>query len=352
MKEFLASVRSSLVTVFRARLWPIIAGMVFVFSLLLVGLTVTSSAAAIEAGTYSGRMALSFIVYLVLVSAMFGVPAVLAGTRDELGRLSFLRTFAIALVVGLSFIVVALPAMIWAVASTGVGMEVWLPVIGTAKLEVWVVAALTALAFSNLHREGAATVTAFALIAGLAVGPLLVLLATSFAPGVEQTTRHRYLDYGKGNEQLDPVTGFPTNPTCLPADDEKHVVARYDLVWPALELNPIALVSASIPPTVTSLTDLSNSGGIPSLAPTDLFGTVDLAVRAMQLTPETTLVVDECANLEKYGTPYPANSPGSADPEFIIANSTSGWNVGLIGQAAYLGVASAALVAIGRRSNQ
>jgi hypothetical protein len=352
MKEFFTSVRSSLVTVFRARLWPIIAGLAFVFSLLLVGLTVTSSAAAIEAGTNSGRMALSFIVYLVLVAAMIGVPAVLAGTRDELGRLSFLRTFAIALVVGLSFIVVALPAMFWAVASTGVGTEIWLPVIGTAKLEVWVVAALTALAFSNLRRDGAATVTAFALIAGLAVGPLLVLLITSFAPGVEQNISHRYIDYGKGNEQLDPVTGFPTNPTCLPADDEKKVVARYDLVWPALELNPVVLVSASIPPTVSGFTVSAGGGVMQSVAPTDLFGTVDLAVRAMQLTPETTLVVDECANLAKYGTPYPSNSPGSADPEFVIANSTSGWSVGLIGQAAYLAVASAALVAIGRRSKQ
>ena len=67
---------------------------------------------------------------------------------------------------------------------------------------------------------------------------------------------------------------------------------------------------------------------------------------------KTDITIDECANLAKFGTPYPSGYDGTYDPGYVIDNSTSSLGVGLIGQAAYLAVASAALVFIGRRSRR
>ncbi len=348
MKEFLSFVGSTLLTLLRARLWPIIAGAVFVFTLTLVSLTMTSSTALV-AGTDPGRMGRSFVVYLVLIAVMIGVPAVLANVRDEIGRQPFLRTFALTLAVGFSFVFAAIPSSIVSAIVGGIDFGQWLSVVGSVHLEVWVIAALVALAFANVRRDSAAAVTAFGLIAGLAIAPLLVVGSAALAPGVKQIVRHNYLDYGNGEDDVDPNTGFPTNPTCMASDSETRIVSRYDLVWPILELNPIVLVSASIPPTVTTFTNPDFTYDTTAVEPVDLFGTVDLAVRKMQLPIETDITIDECANLAKYGTPYPSGYDGTYTPDYIIANSTSGFGVGLIGQGAYLAVASAALVLIGRR---
>lgn len=349
MTEFLSFLRQAFHTLVRERWWLVIAGFAGVSSLILVALTLSSEAASAP-GTYPGRMALSFVVYLSLIAVMLGTPAVFIGVRDSLGQVSFTRSLVLALAVGLSLVIAVLPSVVWAIASTSIGPDVWGPTVGTAVIQVLVVSLLVALAFAFIRRDGAATATAFGLIGGLAVGPFIVLGLTTLAPGVEQTVTYSYIDYKDGSD-LDPVTGFPTDPTCSSSDAQKRVVARYDLVWPVVELNPVVLVSSATMPTVVQWVDPTYPEGMPTITPIDLFGTVGLAVRSMQLTPETKIDINECELLAQYGTPYPANY-GEADPDFIVANSQSGWSVGLLGQTAYLAVASVVVVLTSRRTRR
>jgi len=327
-------------------------------SLIIVALTVTSDAAAAE-GTDAGRMAFSFVIFLVLVATLLGIPTVVISIRERLGQLPFLHTYLLTVAVGLSFIVVAVPAMVWAILSTGVGVDVWLPTLGVTKLEVWVIALLVALAHWALKSDSVATVTAFALIAGVTIGPILVVATASFAPAITQTTQTFYIKYGDGTEPMDPNTGYPLNPSCETSPSTSTtLLTDYTRVASIIATNPIAFVSASIEPAIGDYVmpgyggqDFDPQPVTPAVAvPLDLFSSVDVAVRTLQIPVKTDLVNDECANLAEFGTAYPNN--GQADPRDTIAESHSGFLAGVIGQAAYLAVASMVLAMVRARSRR
>jgi hypothetical protein len=328
-------------------------------SLLIVALTVSSEAAA-AAGTDAGRMAFSFVTFLVLVALLLGIATVFISIRERLGQLSFLHTYLLTVTVGLSLVVVAAPAMLWAILSTGVSADVWLPVIGTTVLEVGVVGLLVALSHWALKSGSAATVTAFTLIAGVTLGPVLVVATASFAPPITQTTQTYYINWGDGNEPLDPETGFPLNPTCQKSPSTSTtLLTDYTGVAAIIVANPVALVSASITPAIGEyvMPGYEDQGvepqpPMPAIAvPLDLFSTVDVASRSLQIPVEKETIIDnECAKLAEYGTPYPNN--GQADPRKIIAESESGFVAGLIGQGAFLVVATVILVGIRARARK
>jgi hypothetical protein len=337
-------------TSIRTGLWFTLLIVMAATSLIIVALTVVSEGAS-AAGTDAGRMAFSFVIFLVLVAVLLGIPTVFISIRERLGQLPFLNTVLLALAVGLSFVAVAIPSMVWAILSTGVSADVWLPVIGTTALEVGVIAVLVALAHWALKSGSVATVTAFGLIAGVTLGPVLVVSAAAFAPPVIQTTKTFYIKYGDGTEPMDPETGFPINPTC----EENPVTSTtpltdYTGVWAAATSNPIALVSASITPAIGDYVmpgyedpTFETPPPMPSVAtPLDVFSAVDVASRSLQIPVKTEPIIDdECAKLAEFGTPYPNN--GQADPRDIIAESQSGFVAGLIGQGAFLVVATVIL---------
>ena len=326
-------------------------------SLIIVALTVTSDASSAP-GTDAGRLAFSFVIFLVLVATLLGIPTVLISIREQLGQLSFLHTYLLSVAVGLSFVVVAVPAMLWAILSTGVGVSVWLPTLGVTKLEVWAIALLVALAHWALKSGSAATITAFGLIAGVTLRPFVVVAAASFAPPIKQTTANSFIEYTGQDQPIDPATGYPLDPTCQSPNWSYSYITDYSSVWPALAMNPLAFVSSSIEPAVDdyvmpSYTDpgFESPPPLPAIAvPLDLFSSVDVAVRTLQIPVKTDLVNDECANLAEFGTAYPNN--GQADPRDVIAESQSGFLAGAIGQAAFLVVATAFLGAIRARTRR
>jgi hypothetical protein len=118
----------------------------------------------------------------------------------------------------------------------------------------------------------------------------------------------------------------------------------------------VVFVSSSIEPAVGDYVmpgyadpGFESPPPLPAIAvPLDLFSSVDVAVRTLQIPVKTDLVNDECANLAEFGTAYPNN--GQADPRDIIAESHSGFLAGAIGQAAFLVVASVILVGIRART--
>lgn len=347
LSRFVASITASI----RSGLWFTLLIVMAVTSLLIVALTV-SSAGATAVGTDSGRMALSFVVFLVLVATLLGIPTVFISIREQLGRLSFLHTYLVAVAVGLSFMVAAVPAMLWAVLSTGVGPGVWLPILGVAKLEIWVIALLVALAHWAVTNGSAATVTAFGLIAGITLGPLVVMGAASLGTPVKQVTTTYYVEWKDQNQVLDPQTGYPVDPVCPTPSTSTAYLTDYSAVWRATEVNPLALVSSAITPAVGDYEMPGydpSMGSTPMTIPLDLFGTVDLAVRTMQLPIETSIHINECENLATEGTPYPTFD-NAKDPRDVIAASESGLVSGLVGQGIYLALASVALVVVRRRT--
>ena len=344
-------------TSIRTGMWFTLLIVMAATSLLIVALTVSSREAAAP-GTDAGRMAFSFVIFLVLVATLLGTPTVFISIRERLGRLSFLHTYLLTVAVGLSFVVVAVPAMLWAVLSTGVSADVWLPVIGTTALEVGVISLLVALAHWALTSASVATVTAFGLIAGITLGPVLVVATASFAPPVKQTTANSWIEYTGEDQPIDPATGYPLDPTCQSPNWSYSYITDYSSVWAAVEMNPVAFVSASIEPAVGDYVmpgyegqDVASEPTMPAVAvPLDLFSGVDVAARSLQIPVKTDLVNNECDNLATYGTPYPNN--GQVDPRSIIAESRSGFLAGAIGQGAFLVVATVILSVIRARTRR
>lgn len=344
----------------RTSYWAILVIITASLSLILVGLTVASDAAT-AVGTDSGRMALSFAVFLVLVAVLLGVPTVFITVRETLGRLGFFHTFLLAIVVGGSFLVATAPAILWSILSTGVTPEVWVPTVATVELQIVVIGALVALAHWANANDSAAASTAFGLIAGITIGPLLVIGVASFGTPVEQTTKTFYIKWEE-NTPTDPDTGYPLNPECETSPNTSTAfLTDYSGVWSAVTTNPVALVSASITPVVGDWEDPgyqddgweSQPMGMPPVPlPLDLFSTVDLNVRGMQLPVQTDIVIDECANIAEFGTPYPTLD-GDRTPREVIEQSTSGYAGGVLGQALFVALATAILVPIrlrGRRA--
>jgi hypothetical protein len=352
---FFSRLFASITTSIRSGLWFTLLAVMAATSLTIVALTVTSDAASAP-GTDAGRMAFSFVIFLVLVATLLGIPTVVISIREQLGQLSFPHTYLLTVAVGLSFVVVAVPAMLWAVLSTGVGVDVWLPTLGVTKLEVWAIALLVALAHWAQKSGSAATVTAFGLIAGVTIGPLVVVAAASFAPPIKQTTANSWIEYTGEDQPIDPATGYPLNPTCQSNNWSYSYITDYSSVWAAMAVNPLVFVSSSIEPAIgdyamPGYAEPSFEFPKPLLTvavPLDLFSSVDVAVRTLQIPVKTDLVYDECANLAEFGTAYPNN--GGADPRDIIAESHSGFLAGAIGQGAFLVVASAILVGIRART--
>lgn len=353
----------SIVDTVRSRFWLTLLIVTFASSLLIVALTLTGDSAGAP-GVDAGRMALSFAEFIALVAVLIGTPTVFIAVREGNGhgRQPFPHTLLLSLVIGMSFIVVATPAMLWAILSTSVSMEVWLPTIATVKLEAVVVAALVALSHWAIRHHGAAIATSFGLIAVLTLGPLLVLATASLAEPIKRTTAVFYIEWKDGTEPIDPETGFPVNPECQTSPTYSiEYLTDYTGVWWAIETNPIALVSASITPGIGDYVSPGYMGdgwssepvdapAVPT--PLDLFASVDLSVRGMQLPIEAKAVNNECENLAKYGTPYPQDVLG-IDPRARVEQTRSGYTDGLIGQGLIVLVATAVLVPIrvrGRRA--
>jgi hypothetical protein len=349
----------SIASTARTRYWATLAIVTASLSLILVGLTVTSDGAT-AVGTDSGRMALSFAVFLVLIAVLLGVPTVFITVRETLGRLGFVHTFLLAIVIGGSFLIAAAPAILWSILSTGVSADVWVPTLATVELQIVVIGALVALAHWAIANDSAASATAFGLIAGITIGPLLVVGVASFAPPIEQTTQTFYIQWEE-DVPTDPETGYPIDPTCETSPSTSTMfLTDYSDVWSVVTTNPIALVSASITPVVGDWENPGYQGdgwesmptGMPpEPMPLDLFSSVDLNVRGMQLPVQTVIVIDECANIAEFGTPYPTLD-GDRAPRDVIEQSTSGYGAGVLGQALFVALATAILVPIRRRKRR
>lgn len=356
----IAKLRDSTGAVVQTSLWVTMVATVGILALVATALTVFSENATVE-GLDAGRMALSFDTLLVLAFALFTVPAIVDRVRHTTGAHGFLDSFVTAFVVGWSMVFAATPAFLWAIAATGVGPDVWVPALGALKFEVLLVDILVAVAFTTIRKPGTATAVAYAAITSLVVGPLLALGVVAAMPGVNQTTYYSAMEWGDGKtEDLDPVTGYPKDPKCPTKTASSQVVPRYDVVWAAAPIIPFVLVSESVQPKLVQFvesfymdTTVATAADAPrTTAPVDIFSTIALNARALQIPAETTITVNECELLKETGQPYLSTPYGQRSPADVLAQTTSGFTAGLIGQVALVGTWIVGLVVIPRLRRQ
>lgn len=334
MTTFRSRFAASLSALVRDGVWIALVGIVFALTFLITGLTLTNTTAQSD-GLNAGFMAYSMNVFLLTLIVIIGVPAISIRLRSRLGQQPFLDTYLTTLFGGLAFVLAAFPATLWAIAVGGVPVSHWFATLGTVKLEVWVLALLVTFAQTAFHKEMTASSVALGLVAVIVVGPLVVLGGASLLPGTQQNILTRQIDWNKnGNDNIDPNTGYPVNPSCTNTGTTTRTVARTDLVWPILPMNPLILVSESVEPRVASWVAVAPESGTSYQAGgTDAFSAIVLAERPAQVPARHNISINECDNLAKYGTPYPGNMNGAYDPQWLIDNTRSGYTDGLVGQA-------------------
>ena len=296
---------------------------------------------------------------MTLAFALFTVPAIVDRVRHTTGASGFLDSFVTAFLVGWSLVFAATPALLWAILATGVGPEVWVPALGSLKLEVLFVDVLVAVAFAVIPRAGAATATAYGAIATLVFGPLIALGAVTAFPGVEQKTTTYSMQWPKDQSEIDETTGYPKDPQCPTPTISTQTVPRYDMVWAAAPIIPFALVSESVEPTMATFVNSMYMGETvaispdapKSTAPIDLFSTIALSTRSLQRDQGWDIVINECEQLAKTGNPYP-NYPYGPDATDVLESTRSGFAAGLIGQSVLVGAWIAGMLAIPRLRRQ
>lgn len=314
----------------RTPLWVTIASTVAALSFIAVALTVFSEGTTYE-GLDSGRMAFSFVVLLSLAFVLFATPAITDRVRDLNGAKGVIDSLVIAFTVAGSLVVAAVPAALWALLATGVEFSVWAAALGALVVEVLVVAVLTGVAFGTIARTGVATAVAYSAISSLIVVPLIALSTVAFIPGVEQRITVTSIDWPEDQDEIDPVTGYPLNPVCTTENVQTQTFPQYNLVWAAAPTIPFTFVSEAVDPALVEFDADIYGSMAPTTAAVDLFSTLSIESRGMQLPIVEDIGYSECDALEETGEPYMDFYSGP-QPQTVIDSTESGFGVGLAGQ--------------------
>ena len=314
----------------RTPLWVTIASTVAALSLIAVALTVFSEGTTYE-GLDSGRMAFSFVVLLALAFVLFATPAITDRVRDLIGAKGVVDSLVIAFTVAGSLVVAAAPAGLWALLVTAVDASIWLAALGALIVEVLVVAILVGVGFGTIARTGVATAVSYSAISSLIVLPLLVLSTVAFMPGVEQRITITSMDWPEDQDEIDPVTGYPLNPVCKSKNVQSQMFPQYNLVWAVAPTIPFTLVSEAVEPDVVVFDADMYGSMATTTAPVDLFSTLTVDSRGMQMPIIEDIAYSECDALEETGQPYIDYYSGP-QPKTVIDSTESGFPVGLLGQ--------------------
>lgn len=317
MSDFFAGVRTMIGLELRQRVrgiaWYVLLSIFFVVLLIVTALAVMASGFAGP----SGGLVYSVVAYVVLLIATLVTPAIsggaINGDRDAATlapiQVTLLSTgqivigkFLAAWLTGLSFLVVAVPFMIFAAivgasssemawrtavysagseatGSTNVGPLTVICSLAVLIVEVGVVAAVGVGLSGVIARPVLSVVTAYLVIAALSIGTLIAFGLGGAAIASTATTSSRINEY-------DPQTGLPTTdpPTCQEWEVNQYRAPRFDLVWGFLAANPYVIMADATPIT------FDQRGN-----PVDLFGQISAGVRLAQKPPILERTYDECS---------------------------------------------------------
>lgn len=317
--------------------WYVLLG-IFVCLVALVTIVLWVALGGYGRDAGNGNAVFSTILYFVLLLGTLVTPALsgnaINGDRDN-GTLAttqvtllstaqiVLGKFLAAWIGALVFLAASVPFLVFAVFVGGLRFDTIVVSVLVLAIELGVVAAIGVGLSGILSRPLFSIVVTYLVVAALSIGSLIAFGLAGVATQVEVRTTSTDVDY---RGEINPDTGMPEEIVCLPPQTYTSTMPRFDLYWPLLTLNPYVLVADAVPTGFTDQGDVQ-----------DLFGTIKLGLRSVQVPPEFDRVVDYCADLQA-GRPYGEQEMRSA--EEIIADGVPGWFVGLI---LHLALAIAAL---------
>lgn len=285
--------------------WYVLLG---VFALVLLGVTGLSFA-VYSWGDFVGAGVFSIVVNMVLLLVVLVSPTLsgnaINGDRDAATLAAvqvtaastgdiMLGKLAAAVATGFAFLIVAIPFLAVSLLGGGADPLVLLVSLLVLIAEIIIVAAIGVGLSGLIARPLFSVATTYLVIAGLAIGTLIVFMLGGMAIRTETTQYNRPYD-ASGNVDCESWESYTTE------------VPRFDLVWWVLAANPFVVLADATP------TEFDPNG-----YPVDMFGQIKLGVRTAQQAP-TDQRWDDCeANAYDYST-----------PEEIIAETVPSWFVGL-----------------------
>jgi ABC-2 type transport system permease protein len=317
----------------RGLAWYILLGVFFLLILLVtvvLGFVIFSSGGGGK--SQSGASAFSTIIYFVLLLGTLVAPALsgnaINGDRDN-GTLATTQVtlvtnwqivfgkFLASWVTALAFLVAALPFLIFTIV-VGVDPVTVIVSVLVLAVELGVVAAIGVGLSGIIPRPLFSIVVTYLVVAALSLGTLI-----AFGLGglmfQSPTTTKMYTS--------SQVNGDGNSIHCVYTDTYTSTTPRFDYVWGVLVANPYVLLADAVPTT------FDGSGN-----PTDLFGSIKLGERSVQLPPKLHTTSNDCDQSQ-----FTSSDSQNRD---TIASTTPGWLVGLITQ---LVLAAAVLVGAGLR---
>ncbi len=290
----------------RSVAWYVLLG---VFASVLLAITVLSSMAWAASGvTERGPIIYSTTVFFTLLLVALVSPAIsgnaingdrenatLAGMQVTLATTAdiVIGKWLAAWATGLTFLVVAVPFLIYAGFAGGVAAPVVLSSLAVLIAETAVFAAFGVGLSGVIARGLFSVVAAYLVVALFSIGTLIVFGLGGVAIQTPQSSSSRWID---------------ENGTCSPWDTYESTVPRFDRVWGVLALNPFIVLADATPATFTA-------EGYPA----DLFTTVAWSIRSAQIAPEAHVRWDDCSD----------SFPADETPEQIFAKTVPSWYVGL-----------------------
>ncbi|MBT2474850.1 ABC transporter permease [Microbacterium sp. ISL-103] len=285
--------------------WYVLLG---VFALVLLGVTGLSFA-VYSWGDFVGAGVFSIVVNMVLLLVVLVSPTLsgnaINGDRDAATLAAvqvtaastgdiMLGKLAAAVATGFAFLIVAIPFLAVSLLGGGADPLVLLVSLLVLIAEIIIVAAIGVGLSGLIARPLFSVATTYLVIAGLAIGTLIVFMLGGMAIRTETTQYNRPYD-ASGTVDCESWESYTTE------------VPRFDLVWWVLAANPFVVLADATP------TEFDPNG-----YPVDMFGQIKLGVRTAQQAP-TDQRWDDCeANAYDYPT-----------PEETIAETVPSWFVGL-----------------------
>jgi ABC-2 type transport system permease protein len=313
--------------------WYVLLGVFFGLILLVtVVLGVVLLASGATASRSGGSSIFSTIIYFVLLLGTLVAPALsgnaINGDRDAgtlaTTQVTLVSTWQIVIgkflaswVTALAFLVAALPFLIFTVI---IGVDPLTVIVSTLVLavELGIVAAIGVGLSGVIPRPLFSIVVTYLVVAALSVGTLIAFGLGGLVFQTPTTTRVY------SSSQID---GDGNTIHCSYQQTYNGTALRFDYVWGVLVANPYVLLADAVP---TSYDRYGN--------PTDLFGSIKLGERSVQIPPQLHTTQNDCATTN--------SDDSTSQARHTIDSTTPGWLVGLVIQ---LVLAAAAIVGAGLR---
>ena len=319
----------------RGRAWYVLLG-IFVGLIALVTVLLTIALGATRENASSGGAIFSTIIYFVLLLGTLVAPALggnaINGDRDA-GTLATTQVtlittgqivigkFLAAWITALGFLAVSVPFLLYSALLGGLSGAAIVVSILVLAVELGVVSAIGVGLSGMLNRPLFSIVATYLTVAALSIGTLIAFALGGLVVQTPQTTTTysgaTYDENGRASN-------------CGAGSTQVSKVPRFDYFWGVLATNPYVLLADAVP------THFDSRGNV-----TDLFGSVKVAVRTVQIPPKSTLRYDECSRDPNAGFSDGVNYPSART---VIESTVPGWAVGLLIQLALAAAAIASAV--------